>query len=133
MIKFGASIGASIEQPLLDRRRLLVVAIEEVNIEVFNLLVKCEANLTEDTYISSNYEYPPILSAVKSDSIIIVNKILSMGAEMESSDTYGITPLLAASIIDSVTMFFYLLGRGANCMAQHDGCLLYTSPSPRDS
>ena len=32
--------GVHIEQPLLDNKRLLVIAIEEVNIELFNLLVK---------------------------------------------------------------------------------------------
>ena len=71
----------------------------------------------------------PMLNASRDGDIVEIKRLLENGTDPNTSDSFNNTPLSIAAHFGQTDAVKLLINKGA----QIDGCLLYTSPSPRDA
>jgi len=93
-------------------RHFLFTAVVNGDVDRVKQLIRVDPNLVNATY--GQYNWTPLHKAAKKGHLAVVKFLIEKGAKLEVRDTYGRTPLLLASKIDTAKL---LVGSGADFKA----------------
>eukprot|EP00658_Telonema_sp_P-2_P067200 TRINITY_DN56133_c0_g1_i1.p1 TRINITY_DN56133_c0_g1~~TRINITY_DN56133_c0_g1_i1.p1 ORF type:complete len:100 (-),score=24.51 TRINITY_DN56133_c0_g1_i1:141-440(-) len=92
------------------------------------------STLSSSSAASDVYKRQPLHCAAQSGDVDMARALLDAGAEIDKTNEAGVTPLYVAEVNGHDDVRTLLQSRGARLPCWLSWCcLLYTSPSPRDS